>query len=251
MAASVSSNLFRMDRLPVLWADTSKRSMKDIVCDKVAALISSGMLQVGDVMPGERELSAALQVSRETVRGAIQALAQQGILEVSHGSRTRVLKADVGAFQVASGVSHRINSYDLEAVHATRLLVECSVLADAARSIDETDLAKLEDSLAAQREALSDPMQFLICDREFHGRIYRGCGNPLLADFVTDLYTYMMDYRRKVLSRSGAIQNSYDDHFLIFEALRTRDADAAVKSITVHLDRIYTTTRSLLATSDR
>ncbi|MBN9011420.1 MAG: GntR family transcriptional regulator, partial [Rhizobiales bacterium] len=47
-------------------------------------------LAVGDELPGERELSAILSVSRETIRGAIQTLAGRGLVDVAHGSRTRV-----------------------------------------------------------------------------------------------------------------------------------------------------------------
>ena len=226
-----------------------KRSVKELVGDKLASLIASGVLQVGDELPGERELAAAFDVSRETVRGAIQGLAARRIVEVSHGARTRVIDADVGP--LASGFSspRAADGYDIEAVHAARLLVERHVVGEAARRIDDEALRHLDAVLAAQEAAMDDPVRFLISDREFHVAIYRASGNPLLADFVTDLYSYMMDDRRRVMARPGAIARSYRDHVAIVAALRARDPDATVAAFGAHLDRIYTTPRSALRTA--
>ena len=103
--------------------------------------------------------------------------------------------------------------------HKSRLLIERAVAAEAAVRIDGSTLARLEQSLAIQKQTMRDPVHFLICDREFHLTIYRSCGNPLLADFVTDLYTFMLDHRRIAVSQPGAIEKSYLDHVAIFEAL--------------------------------
>src|SRR5690349_13485248 len=94
-----------------------KRGMRDIICDKLQMLIASGVLQVGDVLPGERELAAALGVSRETVRGAVQTLSVRGILEVSHGARTRVVSAEVGPITIGIGKPKALDSYDIDTVH--------------------------------------------------------------------------------------------------------------------------------------
>nr|WP_298688878.1 FadR/GntR family transcriptional regulator [uncultured Dongia sp.] len=229
----------------------TKRTAKDIISDKIAALIASGVLNIDDELPSERELATALDVSRETVRGAIQILAARGVVEVSQGARTRVVSTDLSGFHVGVAQHAVINSYDLETVHATRLLIERQVVSDAAENISNEALLRLRNSLRAQAECADDPVQFLICDREFHVTIYRACGNPLLADLVTDLYTYMMDYRRRVMSRSGAIAKSYQEHVAIVEALERHDRDAVLAAFGHHLDRIYVTTRSILAASGK
>ena len=71
-----------------------------------------------------------------------------------------------------------INSYELDSVHKARVLIERSVAAEAAVHVDEPTLARLEQSLAIQKQTMRDPVHFLICDREFHLAIYRSCGNP-------------------------------------------------------------------------
>jgi len=232
--------------VPGFRSEIAKLTVRERISDKLASLIASGILQVGDELPSERELASMLSVSRETVRGAIQTLAGRGIVEVAHGLRTRVARADIDSLTIGVTSPRAINSYDLEAVHHARLLVERALVADAARTMDDETLARLDRSLAIQRSAMADPVHFLICDREFHLAIYRSAGNPLLTDFVIDLYTYMLDHRRAAMSRPGAIEKSYEDHLAIMNALRSRDADATVAAFGRHIDRIYATTLSIL-----
>jgi DNA-binding FadR family transcriptional regulator len=240
-------NDFLTSDATALQRDLPRRTVREMISAKLAALITSGVLAVGDELPSERDLALAFHVSRETVRGAIQALAARGILEVAHGARTRVINTDLG--DMAVGVSNRMNvdSYDIEYVHAARMLVEQHVVADAALRISDDVLARLESSLAAQQSCLDDPVRFLICDREFHVMIYRSCGNPLLADIATDLFTYLLDHRRQIVSLPGSIANSLADHRAIVSALAKRDRTAATAAFAEHERRIYTTTRTLLA----
>eukprot|EP01037_Dinobryon_pediforme_P029700 gene29700-33450_t len=84
-----------LQRLPVLQDAIERRNTRDIVAEKIASVIASGLLQVGDSLPSERDLAAALQVSRETVRGGMQILAALGVIEISQGSRTRIVNSDL------------------------------------------------------------------------------------------------------------------------------------------------------------
>jgi DNA-binding FadR family transcriptional regulator len=184
-----------------------------------------------------------LAVSRETVRGAIQLLAGEGVVQVSQGARTRVARVDVKVSTQRIGVTNptSINGYSLEAVHAARLLVETSVVADATRNLSAEDIQRLEDSIAAQEQAFNDPVRFLICDREFHLTIYYASTNRLLADFVVDLYTYMLDHRRIAMAQPGAIEKSLEDHRFIVRALKMRNPEAVAAAFSEHILRIHDT----------
>lgn len=227
-----------------------RSTVRDVIAEKLAALITSGVLAVGDELPGERELASALSVSRETVRGAVQILAAHGILKVAHGARTTVAKSHLGDLAVQFTPTRNVQAYDLEAVHGARLLVERNVVADAARRIDERTLGQLRRSLLAQTDCLHDPVRFLLCDREFHLLIYRACGNPLLADMATDLYNYLLEYRRRIVARPGSIEASIADHRAIVAAMEAHDVEAAVAAFGHHEMRIYNTTKEFLATKN-
>lgn len=235
-----------LTQMPKVGHSIDRRTAREVIAEKLMVLIATNMLRPGDELPGERDLAQVLNVSRETVRGAIQSLSARGIVEVAQGTRTRVADVDLSDVTVTIATPNAIDSYDLEAVHAARLHIELKVVGDAAERIDEETLQKLDGLLEAQRQSGADPMRFLICDREFHLAIYRACGNALLSDFVTDLYTYMMNHRRVAMSRPGAIDASNQDHAEIVAALRRGDREAVVEAFRLHLMRIYETTRDLL-----
>ncbi len=245
-AGKGNSNSSILSRVPDLRRSIERRSIRDIACEKIALQIASGVIQVGDQLPSERELAVAFGVSRETIRGALQTLSQRGIVDISHGSRTRVVSNDIGGLEIGITKSRGINSYDIEEVHAARLLVELRVVGDAAERIDRKAIAFLDKSLAEQASTLNDPVRFLICNHEFHTAIYEAGRNRLLADFVADLDTYVMDHRRRVMIQPGAIAQSYREHQAVVEALRRHDRDAAVAAFKQHLDRIYETTKTLM-----
>ena len=243
---ALASAAFVLENAPQLRESIRRSSVSDIVADKLGGMIASGTLQIGDTLPSERELAAALRVSRESVRGGIRKLTALGVLEVSQGARTRVTSAEAVPEIGQAGRAGAVDHYDLDDIHRARLAVERPLVGDAAERIDEESFAALEESLAAQSGALEDPVRFIILDREFHRTVYRASGNPVLADFVTDLYAYMMAHRRRAIASPGAIARSYRDHEAIVLALGRRDRAAAMRAIRRHLVRIHTTTRASL-----
>jgi DNA-binding FadR family transcriptional regulator len=233
-------------QVPHLRIEVERRSAVDIVCEKIAVLIATGVLQIGDQLPGERELASSFGVSRETVRGAVRNLVGCGVVDVAHGSRTRIINDDIGSLKLGATRIGQINRYDVEDVNRARFLMEQTVVGDAAENINAETLAFLDASLKQQEVAIDDPIRFLICDRDFHNAIYRACGNPVLAEFVMDLYSYMMGYRRRAMSRPGAVGRSYADHRAIVAALRARDRAETQRAFGLHLQRIHDSTKSEL-----
>lgn len=231
-----------LSRLPGGETDIVKRTVKDQIADKLAYMVLSGLLQPGDELPSERALSATLEVSRETVRGAIGVLHARGMLDVSHGTRTRVVGPAghtlVSSVRALAGLKDK----GVEEVTEARTQVELQVIKLAATRIKKADLARLRALLADQRLMINDPVAFQISDREFHSVVYSACGNVLLRDFVSDMYDYALDYRRQALKRKGAITQSVKDHELIVDALATGDPKQAEAAIAKHLAHVHATT---------
>ena len=144
-----------------------------------------------------------------------------------------------------------IDGYGLDDIHAARLLVERPVVGDAADRITSETVEFLREAVRAQRASIGDPVRFLISDREFHTAIYRACGNPVLADFVVDLFGTMVEFRRRAVAEAGAIEASIADHERIVAAFESRDRPRAVAAMEEHLERIYRTTQIAIAKTGR
>src|SRR5258708_19315821 len=71
-----------------------KRTFEGAVT-QIAERIRLGELNEGDRLPGERDLAAAMQISRATLREAVRVLSTAGVLTVRPGSS--------GGIYVASG----------------------------------------------------------------------------------------------------------------------------------------------------
>ncbi len=225
-----------LENLAGLRAGLSKRTMRAQITDKLAGMIASGLLRPGDELPSERDLAEALEVSRETVRGAVQALCSRGMVEVAQGARSRVVGPEGWlALPPASPVAR----YTPAEIHATRTLLEVEAARAAALRMDAATLDHLRWLVEAQGQAVADPAAFHICGSEFHTGIHRAAGNRLLAAFLLEVYGQAQQVRRPALEAPGAARRSWQDHRRILQALAVRDADGAAAAMARHLGRIH------------
>ncbi len=231
-----------------LLGDVPRQTVSEVIAGKLAGLISSGILSLGDALPSERELAVSLAVSRETVRGAIAILAEHGILRVAQGARTIVAGTNLTRIAAAMPMPRLEGPYGLESIHEARLLVEKSIAAEVARHAKPEVIAAMRQSLAAQEACGDDAVRFLIADREFHGLLYRAAGNDVLADFAISLHNHLLDHRRRIIARPGAIAVSIKDHHAILTGIEQRDVETTIQAVSTHTTRIYDTTRSFLET---
>lgn len=236
-----------LQRLPGGELGIAKRPLKDQISDKLAYMIHSGLLRPDDVLPSERRLAETLGVSRESVRAAIAVLQAQRLVEVSQGSRTRVIGPGKATLPETVRGLERLKDRSFDEVSEARERVEEQVVRLAATRIGKAALARLEQLVREQESMLEDPVSFQISDQEFHSTLYAGCGNALLADVMSDFYAYALDYRRCALQRKGAIARSVADHRAVVEALKTRDPERAAEAMNLHLQQVRKTTLKEMA----
>jgi DNA-binding FadR family transcriptional regulator len=219
--------------LALLQSAVSKRTIREQISDRLAGMIMSGLLRPGDLLPGERDLAAQLDVSRETVRGAIQVLAARGLVGVAQGARSRVLPAAIWSARPAAATR-----YTPEEVHGARLVLEVTAAHEAARHAGAEARARLLALAEAQGRALDDPVAFHIAGSEFHATLQRAGSNRLLAALLAEVHGQSSELSHQALAAPGAMRRSWLDHRRIAAAVAARDAEAAAEAMRLHLDRI-------------
>jgi DNA-binding FadR family transcriptional regulator len=216
------------------WADP----VRICVADKLAQAIQFGILQAGDLLPGERELAEAFGVSRQTIRAALGRLQSRLMLAVCHGRRSRVLGPGTLDVIERAKVLRQLTNRTLGHVQQVRAAVDAEIVRCAVVEIDARTLQRLERLVELQQRMEREPACYHLLDMEFHFTIYRTCANPLMMDIAVDLYAQGIDHRRRVLTREGAVAASVEQHRRVVAAFAARDPEAAVAAMQDHLDTI-------------
>lgn len=196
--------------------------------------ILSGKLAPGDVLPSERTLSEQLGVSRSVLREVLGRLASLGLVQIRHGSGTRVTPPN--GRQVVMGYERllRDSSVHLEDLAAVRLPLETAIAAQAAERRTDEHLSRLEKTqtvLANPKRSLATHVR---ADFEFHATLAEATGNPFFSLVLAPIHELLIESRIRTLGQFGA-QVAHAHHAKILNAVRRGDAAAASAAMTQHL----------------
>lgn len=195
-------------------------------------------------------MTKLFDVSRETIRGALNKIAAYGLINISHGSKTTINASPetINNFQRFHNKQQlvEVNQYKFDDVFNARLAIERAVVQDATKYITKKELQQLKKLVEAQAHMLDDPIRFQMSDQYFHKLLAQACRNELLLKYSTDLYNYGLVTRREFLQTKGAIKGSVEEHIGIVAALESGDASLAEKALEKHLRTIFETTKKQL-----
>lgn len=187
----------------------------------------------GDRLPSERELAAALKVSRVSLRQATVSLEVQGLLEVRHGGGIYVRSLNVDPERLKAMLTRRRRLPD---VLEAREAIECMLARRAAERRTDADLAAIDSSLEAMKAEITEGGIGDAADRRFHAAVAQAAKNKLLADVMTALEDPIQETRLESLSEPGRPPRSLADHRRIAEAIRRGDPRAAATAMRRHLE---------------
>jgi GntR family transcriptional repressor for pyruvate dehydrogenase complex len=208
------------------------------VAGRIRRLIGEGRLRPGDKLPPERELAAALGVSRTSVRDAIRTLQMTGLLEPRQGEGTvvRELSADSVVAPIASALlSRRDLLADLMSV---RKMLEPPMTREAARHATADDIRQMDAILARQAAKVEAGGLAIEEDSAFHDMIARASRNQVVLKVIDVLMDLLREGRERSLQVRGRPQKSLRGHRQILDAIRRRDGDAAARAMLAHLEQI-------------
>jgi DNA-binding FadR family transcriptional regulator len=231
-----SANKARLELEPV-----RTLALKERVIRQLTRLIEEGVLGPGDQLPSERELSEELQVSRGTVREAVQFLQTLGLLEIRHGSGTFVRPAaDPSALRDEWRdwtIRHAERIHDLLEI---RKALEPFAAELAAKRAGEADVAAMEEALEEMQPAVDSPdvTTLIQADLAFHHALCAAAGNAALSEFADALGEQLVRERGTIWNLPGRPARSQVEHRAIFEAVRAGDNRRARKAVLDHLDSV-------------
>ena len=171
------------------------------VSDQLEGMIESGEYQVGDRMPTEPELMEIFQVSRNTIREAVQSLTWAGLLEVRQGDGTYVRASN----RFLANMKQQYAKVSLDDITEARNALEVTLAHLAAERRNEQDLAEISATLAKREELTDNIKENTHADIEFHMSIARASHNSILMD----LYQSISDYLESHIAKKH-METSFD-----------------------------------------
>ncbi|HVV14070.1 FadR/GntR family transcriptional regulator [Amycolatopsis sp.] len=199
---------------------------------RLERMIATGEFGPGSRLPGERDLATSLEVSRASVREALQHLEAKNLVERVHGRGTIVLPPPEQVTELYEELTD--TAKELAHIAELRVVVEPRIAEFAALRATGPDLRQLADILARSHERLSTA-QSLQLDVEFHLALARASQNPLLNALNTLASSWTSDVRSHSHATREGRRISCDGHRAIYDAVLARDGDAAAAAMTRHL----------------
>ena len=230
-----------------LFAPVPVRNAFEVAIERLAQSIRLGVLVEGDRLPPERELAETFGVSRVTLREAIKALRDAGLVESRRGRG--------GGTFVAAPRRERARSRDkieesighgVEDVLALRKVVEPGAAALAAsRTLSAADRSSLLEYLRAATNC--NPNERRRADSRLHLAIAALGGSALVTAVVADVQMRLDELLRAIPVIPGNIAHSDKQHAAIADAILGGDAARARAEMEEHVDGTAALLRGFLS----
>ncbi len=224
-----------------------KQNAADQAADRIRKGILGGEFPAGTTLPGERDLSERLGVSRLTLRSALANLQAQGLIEKVHGSGNLVLdyRERGGVELIAHLARHAIEGGKvplslLGDLLEFRRLIATELLGLVAARATSEELRGLRTHRATMGPLLGDADAFMRADLQFARLLVRAAHNLTLELLYNTVQRMVMDHPGLEAAfgvNAPATLKTYDR---VLELLESRDPDqvrAFARSAFEPLDR--------------
>ena len=223
----------------LLISSDNKDTQKGII-SKLKDLIEFKNLEPGDKLPYERMLSEKFDVSRSSIREAIQKLEFFGILKSKPQSGTFI--ADIGRVAMAGMIDDilRLDEPDFKSLVETRILLELKIVSMAALRRTEKDLAAMKYALESYRDKVLNNEDAVEEDLLFHLAIAKASKNSSMNTFMLIITPEIItNFEKYHVCDSNQSKLGIEEHENIFEAIKNQDPIKAREKMKVHFSVLY------------
>lgn len=213
-----------------------RESLSRQVFEQLKEQIITRKWKPGEKIPSENVLSELFNVSRVTIREALQTLVALNLLEKKQGDGTFV-KESSGELYIDALLPTFINLKHSQAisVHEYRKIIEVGAMELVVERATNKEIEKLKEILKKMKKYRDDLEQFAIEDLHFHLTLCQITKNPIIERANFFLKDYLKESMIEVIKSMGSDCGIYF-HGKIIEAIEERDKEKAKKLIKSHLD---------------
>ena len=214
--------------------------ISDVIAQQLETMIIEGTLKPGQRLPSERDLAKQFDVSRPSVREAIQKLAAKGILESRQGGGNYVSERLGRGFSdplLELLANHPEAQYDLlEFRHALEGL--CAYYAALRSTEVDRENIRARHTELQQFHDKKDFAKEVVADVEFHLAIAEAAHNMVLLHMMRALFDLLKQHIKENLNEIYPQQkvraNIHDQHKLLMQAIFAGDPEKAQSASHAH-----------------
>ena len=214
-----------------------RRNLSQAVAEALAEEIAQGRLKPGERLRSERDLSAAFDVGRSSVREAIKALESRGLVEGRHGEGTFVRPQGLETLVRVPSGPVAVTEAEVRHLFEVRELLEPGIARLAAARARPAEINALRRMLERAERLVKAGGYTGEHDARFHVRVARITGNPVLIRLLEGIMRLLGEVRGPAFrsARAAGWHTRLDGHWQIVRALEVHDADAAAAAASQHL----------------
>jgi len=216
---------------------------------EIGRQIVAGAPPPGAPLADESTLVKRYKVSRSVIRDAVKILVGKGLLDVRRGNGTRVRERsewshfdrDLLSWQQSAPP----DAHQLRQLIEMRQVIEPAAARWAAQRAHPEQVSQIEETLvqmelcANSRTNPEQSDQFALTDALFHRAILQASGNELLIALEGLVFSAMLGSIRLTSSNKLSQNNLIPYHREVFEAIQSRDAEAAEQCMKLLLQIAY------------
>lgn len=200
--------------------------------DRLGRAIRLGLLPPGSQLPAERDLCSRLGIARSTLRQALIALTESGLLHAVRGRGGGTFVTD--PLPPAAAPDDETIAGWREACDG-RLAVEFGVIALAADRAGANELAKLAELVERMDDLLDDYDSYRQADVMFHIGLAEATGSARLVARMTEAQGEMTALIAHIPHPREVLEHANEQHAELLAALRERDSARAIEVVSEHL----------------
>ncbi|NWG01800.1 MAG: FadR family transcriptional regulator [Syntrophaceae bacterium] len=209
--------------------------VSDEIVDQIRNLISQGKLMPGDRLPPERELIREFDVSRPSLREALNALVTMGFLEV-RGKRTFVKSVASESMENPISLIIKADTQKIFDLIEVRKAIETWGAFHAAERATEEDIKQLEKIIEEMRKAFEMGRSWEKQDADFHLGIAQATHNTIQTHVMCTIYELLRESMARMFRDRTKVKKLIDQHYKIFMAIKTHSPEKARERTLEHLN---------------
>lgn len=213
-----------------------KSNVSEQVYEQLKRQLLNGEWKQGDKIPSENELAEAFNVSRVTVRHAIQKLTALGLIETRVGEGSFVKEVKPGVYMNAIIPLAYLGENSTLEVLEFRYVIESESVGLAAERATQEDIAELKEILKDMEDVKEDTKLFAEADLRFHFKIAQITRNSLIIETYNILNDILKTAMTDIVKRLGFKLGIYY-HTKLLEAIEHHDSEQAKKVMKEHVNK--------------